>query len=109
MKRFFLLVAAVAVLLPGRISAQTETGSGMPFNMSAGLSLGIMDGLGAELAFGVLDNPQNCFTTETGEAGCNVLRDFLTVMVETDEEELIPTGRTLGDYLDLEAEVDDWR
>lgn len=59
--------------------------------------------------FGVLDNPQNCFTTETGEAGCNVLRDFLTVMVETDEEELIPTGRTLGDYLDLEAEVDDWR
>ncbi len=56
MKRFFLLVAAVAVLLPGRISAQTETGSGMPFNMSAGLSLGIMDGLGAELAFGVLDN-----------------------------------------------------
>lgn len=59
--------------------------------------------------FGVLDNPQNCFTTETGEAGCNVLRDFLTVMVETDEEEFIPTGRTLGDYLDLEAEVDDWR
>ncbi len=59
--------------------------------------------------FGVLDNPQNCFTTETGEAGCNVLRDFLSVMVETDEEELIPTGRTLGDYLDLEAEVDDWR
>lgn len=59
--------------------------------------------------FGVLDNQQNCFTTETGEAGCNVLRDFLTVMVEADEEELIPTGRTLGDNLDLEAEVDDWR
>ena len=59
--------------------------------------------------FGVLDNPQNCFTAETGEAGSNVLRNLLTSMVEADEEELIPTGKTLGDYLDLDEEVDDWR
>ena len=60
--------------------------------------------------FGVLDNPQNCFTTKTGEAGCIVLRDFLTAMVEADEEELIPTGKTLENYLDLDEEdIDDWR
>lgn len=49
MKSFFLLVAALAVLLPGRVSAQTESASGMPFSMSAGLSLGVMDGVGVNL------------------------------------------------------------
>ena len=52
MKRFFLLVAALAVLLPGRISAQTD----MPFSMSAGVSLGVMDGVGVDLGFGIIDN-----------------------------------------------------
>ena len=52
MKRFFLYVAALAVLLPGRISAQTD----MPFSMSAGVSLGVMDGVGVDLGFGVIDN-----------------------------------------------------
>ena len=60
-------------------------------------------------SFLVLDNPTDCFTTETGESGTNIMRDLFASMVEADEEELIPTGRTLGDYLDLEAEVDDWR
>ena len=52
MKRFFLYVAALAVLLPGRISAQTD----MPFSMAAGVSLGVMDGAGIDLGFGVIDN-----------------------------------------------------
>ena len=52
MKRFFLFVVALAVLLPGRISAQTD----MPFSMSAGVSLGVMDGVGVDLGFGVIDN-----------------------------------------------------
>lgn len=52
MKRFFLLVAALAVLLPGRISAQAD----MPFSMSAGVSLGVMDGVGVDLGFGIIDN-----------------------------------------------------
>ena len=51
MKRFLILVAALAVLLPGRASAQ----SSMPFEMSAGLSLGAMDGIGVELGFGVTE------------------------------------------------------
>lgn len=59
--------------------------------------------------FIVLDNPMDCFTTETGESGTNIVRDLFASMVEANEDELIPTGRTLGDYLDLEAEVDDWR
>lgn len=52
MKRFFLLVTALAFLLPGRVSAQTD----MPFSMAAGVSLGVMDGAGVDLAFGVIDN-----------------------------------------------------
>ncbi|MBR4568974.1 MAG: hypothetical protein IKO24_04425 [Bacteroidales bacterium] len=52
MKRFFLLVTALALLLPGRVSAQTD----MPFSMAAGVSLGVMDGAGVNLAFGVIDN-----------------------------------------------------
>lgn len=52
MKRFFLLVTALALLLPGRVSAQTD----MPFSMAAGVSLGVMDGAGVDLAFGVIDN-----------------------------------------------------
>ncbi len=51
MKRLLILVAALAVLLPGRASAQ----SSMPFEMSAGLSLGVMDGIGVELGFGVTE------------------------------------------------------
>ena len=60
-------------------------------------------------SFIVLDNPTDCFTAETGESGTNIMRDLFASMVEANEDELIPTGRTLGDYLDLEAEVDDWR
>ena len=52
MKRFFLLVTALALLLPGRGSAQND----MPFSMAAGVSLGVMDGAGVDLAFGVIDN-----------------------------------------------------
>ena len=51
MKRLLILVAALAVLLPGRASAQ----SSVPFEMSAGLSLGVMDGIGVELGFGVTE------------------------------------------------------
>lgn len=51
MKRLLILVAALAILLPGRASAQ----SSMPFEMSAGLSLGVMDGIGVELGFGVTE------------------------------------------------------
>ena len=61
-------------------------------------------------SFIVLDNPTDCFTTETGESGTNIMRDLFASMVEANEEELIPTGKTLGDNLDLdEQEVDDWR
>ena len=56
MKRFFLLVATLATLLPGRITAQTASESDMPFSMAAGVSLGVMDGAGVDLAFGVIDN-----------------------------------------------------
>ena len=52
MKRLLILVAAAVLLLPGRASAQSD----MPFSMSAGISLGIMDGAGVDLAFGVIDN-----------------------------------------------------
>lgn len=61
-------------------------------------------------SFIVLDNPTDCFTTETGESGTNIMRDLFASMVEASEDELIPTGKTLGDNLDLdEQEVDDWR
>ena len=66
-------------------------------------------------SFIVLDNPTDCFTTETGESGTNIMRDLFASMVEANEDELIPTGKTLGDYLDeedLEDDdfgVDDWR
>lgn len=51
MKRLLILVAALAVLLPGRAFAQSSA----PFEMSAGLSLGVMDGIGVELGFGVTE------------------------------------------------------
>lgn len=61
-------------------------------------------------SFIVLDNPTDCFTTETGKSGTNIMRDLFASMVEANEDELIPTGKTLGDNLDLdEQEVDDWR
>ena len=52
MKRLLIIVAAAALLLPGRLSAQAD----MPFSMAAGVSLGVMDGAGVDLAFGVIDN-----------------------------------------------------
>jgi hypothetical protein len=66
-------------------------------------------------SFLVLDNPTDCFTTETGESGTNIVRDLFASMIEANEDELIPTGRTLKDNLDEEDwedddfEVDDWR
>lgn len=51
MKRLLILVAALAVLLPGCAFAQSSA----PFEMSAGLSLGVMDGIGVELGFGVTE------------------------------------------------------
>jgi len=61
-------------------------------------------------SFIVLNNPTDCFTAETGESGTNIMRDLFASMVEANEDELIPTGKTLGDNLDLdEQEVDDWR
>lgn len=57
MKRLFILAAVIAALLPGRLSAQAPepSGSSMPFSMSAGLSLGLMDGAGVNLGFGITD------------------------------------------------------
>ncbi len=52
MKRFFFLAALLAILMPARVSAQAD----LPFSMSAGVSVGVMDGAGVGLAFGVLDN-----------------------------------------------------
>ena len=52
MKRFFFLAAILAILMPARVSAQAD----LPFSMSAGVSVGVMDGVGAGLAFGVIDN-----------------------------------------------------
>ncbi len=66
-------------------------------------------------SFIVLDNPTDCFTTETGESGTNIMRDLFASIIEANEDELIPTGRTLQDNLDEEDwedddfEVDDWR
>lgn len=66
-------------------------------------------------SFLVLDNPTDCFTTESGESGTNIMRDLFASMVEANEDELIPTGRTLKDYLDDEDSedddfgVEDWR
>ena len=66
-------------------------------------------------SFIVLNNPTDCFTTETGESGTNIMRDLFASMVEAKEDELIPTGKTLKDNLDEEDledddfEVDDWR
>lgn len=48
MKKFIILVTALALLAPVRSSAQ--------FSMAAGASLGMMDGAGIDLAFGVIDN-----------------------------------------------------
>ena len=48
MKKFIILVTALALLAPVRMSAQ--------FSMAAGVSLGMMDGAGVDLAFGVVDN-----------------------------------------------------
>ena len=50
--------------------------------------------------FCIMDLPQKCVTTETGEAGADCVRDLLSAMVEANEEDLIPTGETLGEYLD---------
>ena len=52
MKRFFFLAALLAILMPARVSAQAD----LPFSMSAGVSVGAMDGVGVGLAFGVIDN-----------------------------------------------------
>lgn len=65
--------------------------------------------------FIVLDNPMDCFTTETGESGTNIVRDLFASMVEANEDELIPTGKKLKDYWneedweDDDFGVDDWR
>lgn len=53
MKRFFLLAALATMLVPARLAAQEVSGSSMPFSMAAGLSVGAMDGLGLDLAFGI--------------------------------------------------------
>jgi|GEM_PF-5403125 len=57
----------------------------------------------------------DCFTTETGESGTNIVRDLFASMVEANEDELIPTGKKLKDYWneedweDDDFGVDDWR
>lgn len=48
MKRFVILVSALTLLMPLRMSAQVS--------MAAGVSLGLMDGVGANVAVGVTDN-----------------------------------------------------
>jgi hypothetical protein len=53
MKRFLILLSALAFLAPVRVSAQD---SGNAFSVAAGISAGVMDGAGASLAFGVTDN-----------------------------------------------------
>ena len=55
MKRFLSFFAAMALLLSGSVSAQAQTGSGSPFSVAAGLSAGVVDGIGGEIAVGVTD------------------------------------------------------
>lgn len=50
MKRLLILLSAIALLIPVRISAQED------FHMAAGATLGVMEGAGVSLAFGVIDN-----------------------------------------------------
>lgn len=52
MKRFLVLAALVVMFMPARVSAQ-ESPAG---SLSAGVSLGLMDGMGVELAYGLTDN-----------------------------------------------------
>lgn len=52
MKRLLILVSALALLLPVRVSAQESDSS---FGMAAGVSLGVMDGAGVGLAFSATD------------------------------------------------------
>lgn len=57
MKRLLILLSALALLVPAHVFAQEA--EDMPsggFHMAAGVSLGLMDGAGASLAFGVIDN-----------------------------------------------------
>jgi len=68
MKKFIILVSALILVLPARVSAQVDvpspeqapamvsgTASSVALSMAAGASLGLMDGAGAGLALGVTD------------------------------------------------------
>ena len=68
MKKFIVLVSVLALLLPAQLFAQeagqipeqvpvqpSTAASPFAFSMAAGVSLGVMDGAGAGLAFGVTD------------------------------------------------------
>ncbi len=55
MKRLLVLLSALLLLLPVRGAAQALADSTSGFHMAAGVSLGLMDGAGVNLAFGVTD------------------------------------------------------
>ena len=57
MKRFLLLLALVAVLVPARAQAPADSVEvpASAFSMGAGLSVGLMDGVGVGLSFRVID------------------------------------------------------
>ena len=58
MKRFLLLLAFVAVLIPARAHAPADSVE-VPvssFSMGGGLSVGLMDGVGVGLSVRVIDN-----------------------------------------------------
>ena len=57
MKRFLLLLAFVAILVPARAQAPADSVEvpASAFSMGAGLSLGLMDGVGVGLSFRIIE------------------------------------------------------